>query len=286
LLAEIAGAKAFFGWQSANPVYAFATVKIPWQTYLSELIGTALLVGIGVSFVILDFGAGSPVVALLPDAALRRLITGFLFGSTGALIAVSQVGKISGAHINPVVTLAFYIKCKFSLRDTVGYILAQFAGAIAGSLPLLLWGQEGRSINFGITVPGNGCTVWAALGGEIVTTICLIVGLFIFLGHKRLRHFTPLLFPFLYALMVWLEAPFSGTSTNPARSVGPAFIAGVWTGWWIYFVGPLAGMLIGISIHEFSWLKRFEVQIAKIYHFKLDRYGIFKAGRKAGKAGF
>ena len=88
-------------------------MKIPWQTYLSELIGTALLLGIGLSFVILNFGAGSPVVAALPDAGLRRLVTGFLFGSTGAAIAISQVGKISGAHINPVVTLAFYIKGKF-----------------------------------------------------------------------------------------------------------------------------------------------------------------------------
>lgn len=259
-------------------------MKIPWQTYLSELIGTALLLGIGLSFVILDFGAGSPVVAALPDAGLRRLITGFLFGTTGAAIAISQVGKISGAHINPVVTLAFYLKGKFSGRDTVGYILAQFIGAVAGSLPLLLWGQEGYSINFGSTTPGAGYPVWAALAGEIITTIGLIVGLFVFLGHKRLRPFTPLLFPFLYAIMVYLEAPISGTSTNPARSLGPAVVSGVWSGWWIYFVGPLIGMLIGLSLFQCSWLKRFEVEIAKIYHFRHNRYGVFNGGRKVDTA--
>ncbi len=251
-------------------------MKIPWQTYLSELIGTALLVGVGLSIVILDFGAGSPVAALLPDAGLRRLITGFLFGATGAAIAYSRVGKVSGAHINPVVTLAFCIKGKLSCRNTLGYILAQFAGAIIGSVPLLLWGQEGRSIAFGGTTPGAGYTAWAALFGEIITTIGLIVGLFTFLGHRKLREYTPLLFPFLYAIMVYLEAPVSGTSTNPARSFGPSVISGVWTGWWIYFGGPLIGMFIGLGIHRFSWLREFEVEIAKIYHFKLDPYGIFK----------
>ncbi len=256
-------------------------VRIPWQAYLSELIGTALLVGVGVSFVILDFAAGSPVVSMLPAAGLRRAITGCLFGVTGAAIAISQVGRISGAHINPVVTLAFYIKGKLSFRNTVGYILAQFMGAIAGSIPLLLWGQAGRSVNFGVTVPGAGYTVWSALGGEIVTTICLIVGLFVFLGHKRLRPYTPLLFPFLYAVMVYLEAPLSGTSTNPARTLGPAVVSGVWSGWWIYFIGPLIGTFIGVGLHRFSWLKRFEIEIAKIYHFEYDRYQVFKTGLSA-----
>jgi aquaporin Z len=259
-------------------------LKIPWQTYLSELIGTALLVGVGLSFVILNFGAGSPVVAMLPDAGLRRAITGFLFGATGAAIAVSPVGKVSGAHINPVVTLAFHIKGKLSRRDATGYILAQFTGAIVGSVPLLLWGSAGRSVAFGSTTPGAGYPVWAALGGEVVTTIGLIVGLFIFLGHNKLRNYTPLLFPFLYAIMVWLEAPLSGTSTNPARSLGPSVISGVWSGWWIYFAGPLLGMFIGLGIHRFSGLKRFELEVAKIYHFELDRHGVFNVRhRQKGK---
>ena len=251
-------------------------MRTPWLAYLSEFIGTALLITIGVSFVILDFGVGSPVAAFLPDPGIRRLITGFLFGSTGALITYSLVGKISGAHINPVVTLAFWIKGKFSSRDTLGYIVAQFIGAVVGSLPLLLWRQVGKSIGYGGTTPGAGYTVTEALLGEIVTTICLIVGLFTFLGHKKLRRYTPLLFPFLYAVMVYIEAPISGTSTNPARSFGPSVVSGIWIGWWIYFVGPIVGMLIGVGIHRFSWLKRFEVEVAKVYHFEHDFYGIFR----------
>ncbi|HKI69602.1 MAG TPA: aquaporin, partial [Verrucomicrobiae bacterium] len=162
-------------------------------------------------------------------------------------------------------------------QNTSAYILCQFVGALVGSLPLLLWGQMGRSIDFGSTTPGAGYSIWVALGGEVVTSLCLIVGLFTFLGHRKLRNYTPLLFPFLYAVMVGLEAPISGTSTNPARSFGPAVISGVWSGWWIYLAGPLIGMLIGVAIHQFSWLKKFEVEIAKIYHFEHDWYGFFKS---------
>lgn len=255
--------------------------KAPWGLYLSELIGTALLLLFGLSFVILDFGKGSFVVNLIPDAGLRRLITGFLFGSTGAAIAYSHVGKVSGAHINPVVTLAFHIRGKLSAANSAGYILAQFAGAVIGCIPLLLWGTTGKSVGFGATTPGAGFTPLEALLGEVITTIGLIVGLFVFLGHRKLRKHTPLLFPFLYAVMVYFEAPISGTSTNPARSIGPSVVSGIWTGWWIYFVGPLVGMFIGLAILRFSWLRKFEEEVAKIYHFEHDLYGVFKPRRRS-----
>src|SRR5512140_3562400 len=99
-----------------------------WPLWVSELVGTALLVGVGCSFVILDFGAGSPVVARLPGAGARRALTGFLFGSVGALIAISPVGKVSGAHINPAVTLAFWLMGRMKARVALGYVAAQLAG--------------------------------------------------------------------------------------------------------------------------------------------------------------
>lgn len=254
--------------------------KFPLGLYLSEMIGTALLLLFGLSFVILDFGKGSFVVKLIPDAGLRRLITGFLFGSTGASIAYSRLGKVSGAHINPIVTLAFHLRGKLSAGNSAGYIVAQFIGAVAGCVPLLLWGAMGKSVAFGSTTPGTGFTPFEAMLGEVVTTIGLIVGLFVFLGHEKLRKHTPLLFPFLYAIMVYLEAPLSGTSTNPARSLGPSVVSGIWTGWWVYFIGPLIGMFIGLAILRYSWLKRFKEDVAKIYHFEHDIYGIFAKNPK------
>jgi len=247
---------------------------VPWLLFGCEFAGTALLVAAGVSLVILDFGAGSPVAAALPSAALRRALTGFGFGCVGALIAVSVLGKVSGAHINPVVTLAFWLKGAIGGRHALGYIAAQLAGGVAGALPLLAWGRLGGSVGFGATVPGAGFSTAAALVGEIVTTFALVLGVFTFLGARRLRPFTPLLFPALYAVMVWLEGPVSGTSTNPARSLGPAVVAGVWSGWWVYLAGPVAGALVAVGVHGGTWLRRFEVRVAKLYHFNHDPRGV------------
>lgn len=249
--------------------------KLPWTLFLSELIGTALLVGVGLSFVILDFGQGSPVVALIPSAGARRAITGFLFGSTGATIALSAVGKESGAHINPVVTLAFWLVGKMQGRIASGYVLAQLIGGVLGALPLIAWGQMGASVHYGASLPGNNVPDWLAVFGEAATTFALIVGLFIFVPNKKLRPFTPVLFPFLYAMMVFFEAPISGTSTNPARSLGPQVISGDWRGWWVYWIGPILGTLLGVLVYKVSWLKKLEVEVAKLYHFEHDPHGVF-----------
>ncbi len=258
-------------------------LKTHWQNALAEFLGTALLISIGISAVILNFGAGSPVTEIIPDPGLRRLITGFLFGSTGGAIAISSLGKISGAHINPVVSLAFYISGKLRSSTAIIYILSQLAGGITGALPLLLWGDIGRSIDFGATLPGKGYTFWEAAGGEVVTTFFLIIGLFIFIGHKRLRNYTPLLFPYLYAIMVYLEAPLSGTSTNPARSIGPMIISQNYTGWWIYWIGPVIGMLIAVAVHKFALFRFFEFEVAKLYHFDHDPHGIFRKAKSNHK---
>lgn len=251
-------------------------MRVPIKLYFSEFLGTALLILFGLSFVILDFGAGSPVVRWIPDAGLRRLITGFLFGSTGGLIALSAVGKHSGAHINPVVSLAFWMRGKMNFGHAAGYVIAQLLGGVAGALPLLLWGKIGANVHYGATLPGSGYDAWQATVGEIATTFCLIVGLFFFISHKRLRNFTPLLFPFLYAVMVFLEAPVSGTSTNPARSLGPAVIAWDWRAWWVYWVGPVLGTLVAIAAHRLHLLGKLEFEVAKLYHFEHDPYKIFK----------
>jgi aquaporin Z len=232
-------------------------------------------VGLGCSLVILDFGASSPVVALLPDAGVRRAITGFLFGSVGGLVAVSPVGVVSGAHINPVVTLAFWLEGRMRGDVAMGYVLAQLGGGIIGAAPLRLWGATGASVVYGATLPGPAGPGIAVLG-EAVATFCLIAGLLVFVGHPRLRRFTPALFPFLYAVLVWLEAPLSGTSTNPARSLGPGLIASHLHGWWIYWVGPLVGTLGAVGLRRVWPLTRsFEIRVAKVFHFHHDHYGIF-----------
>ena len=210
---------------------------------------------------------------VLPSEGLRRLITGFLFGTTGALIAVSPVGKESGAHINPIVSLGFRLMGKLELKLTLVYIFAQLAGAIVGAWPLLLWGSMGRSVAFGATLPGEGFSITTVFLGEVVTTFAMVALLTIFLAFRKIRCFTPALFPPLYSVMVWAESPISGTSTNPARSLGPALISGQWQGWWIYWLGPLLGTLLALM--AFSYLAK-RIEVAKLYYFDSNRDRLFR----------
>jgi aquaporin Z len=252
-----------------------ATAWRAWPLWCAELFGTALLIGGGCSFVILDFGASSPILALVPDAGARRALTGFLFGAVGALLAVSRVGKISGAHLNPVVTLAFWLEGRMAAGVAVGYTLAQLVGGVIGAVPLRLWRAMGASTSYAATVPGP-AGPWVAALGEAGATFCLIAGLLVFLGHARLRRFTPLLFPFLYALLVWVEAPLSGTSTNTARTIGPGLVSGQLQGWWVYVLGPVVGALAGVAARKaLPWTRYLEADVAKVFHFGHDAHGIF-----------
>ena len=243
------------------------------RLYLAEFIGTAVLLLVGLSIVIFMFGDGSPAAAWIPNIKVRQSLTGFLFGSTGALIALSTVGRVSGAHINPAVTLAFWIARKIESRTALGYVLAQLAGGVAGSIPLQAWGAMGRSVMFGATTPGTGYTVGAALGGEIITTFALVATLCVFLAFRGLRRFTPFAMPPLFAIMIPLEADMSGTSVNPARSFGPSVVSGQWTGWWIYWAGPVLGAIAAMAL--LSLLAR-RIEVAKLYYFDSDRDRIFR----------
>jgi aquaporin Z len=236
----------------------------PWSLFLSEAVGTALLVLGGLSCVILMFGEGSPLPHLLPDAGARGAVTGFLFGSIGASIALSPVGKVSGAHINPSVTFGFWLFGKIASGTLGLYVTAQLVGASLGALPLLLWGNMGRSVAFGATVPGTGYSTWTALGGEAVTTFAMVALMCVFIAYRPLRRFTPAIFPPLFSFMVWAESAISGTSCNPARTFGPALISGQWDRWWIYWLGPLAGTFAASLVS--SRLAR-RIEVAKLYHF-------------------
>ena len=254
--------------------------RFPWRLFWSELIGTGLLLLCGLSLVIFMFGVGSPIQWVVLNEGTRRRITGFVFGCFGALISLSRVGKESGAHINPVVTLGFFLIGKLDARTAAVYVLAQLTGAVLGCVPLLAWGEMGRSVAFGATLPGKIYPLRAVLWGEIWTTFCLITLLCVFIGFRQLRRFTPAMIPPLFAIMSYWEAPISGTSCNPARSFGPALISGQWHGWWIYWVGPVIGTLLAILLCNALALK---LEVAKLYHFDTDRSGLLR--RKARDAG-
>ena len=131
----------------------------------------------------------------------------------------------------------------------------------------------GRSVAFGATLPGEGYAAGTVLLGEVITTFIMVTLLAVFLAFRRIRPFTPALFPPLYALMVYIESPISGTSTNPARSLGPAVISGQWDRWWIYWVGPVIGSVAACVVCS-ALAKR--ITVAKLYHFDSDRDRLFR----------
>ncbi len=124
--------------------------RLHWPEYGAEFLGTAFLVLFGLSAVVFDFGKGLPLRTLVPDASLRRLITGLLFAGSGSLVAISPFGKLSGAHINPSVSLSFWAQGKMHHLDIIGYIGGQFLGAIFGeALLVLIWGSTHKALPMG-----------------------------------------------------------------------------------------------------------------------------------------
>lgn len=271
----------------AQNVLTAAEVPPPpshWAEYGAEFAGTLLLVFGGLSAVTFDFGHGLPMALWLPSASLRRLVTGLLFAGTGSLIAVSPLGKLSGAHINPAVSMAFWLQGKMHFPDFIGYIISQLAGATAGAWLLqAVWGRYAFSIQDGITLPGAGYSVADAFAAEVIMTFLLVFFILFFVSQPRLMRWTPLMNWLLVATLVWVGAPISGTSLNPARSLGPALLMQLWTSQWIYVVAPLLGSLLALGAFQ---LVPGDVLTAKLFHVSSYR-SIFKhdvvSSRKDGK---
>jgi aquaporin Z len=252
--------------------------KAHYRLYIAEFIGTAALVFFGLSVVIFINGEGSAFGKMIPAGFTRRAVTGFLFGTVGCLITISPVGKISGAHINPVVSIGFYLRHKMKFHAMIGYITSQMAGAAAGAVPLLLWGNQGRSIQYGMTTSG-GFDWTISMIGEVITTFVLIFYLYLFVGSEKLRNYTPYGIPILYCLMVAIEAPLSGCSTNPARSFGPALVSENFHQFWIFCLGPLAGVFLAAILFSLLRLRRYyAMESARVSYFKSPTHSSLKSG--------
>ena len=242
--------------------------KLHPTLYAAELVGTFLLVFVGLSVVIALWGHDAPLAGLPLRPGARRFLNGALFGATGALIAFSQVGKISGAHINPAVTLAFWLEDKIKWRDATCYVVAQLAGGLLGAAALQVWGPIGVSDAYGASVPNPHVPLWIPIAGEIVCTYLLVTLIFVMVSHARTQFWTPLINPPLFAVLTWLEAPLSGASANPARSLGPAWVSGLWHGQWVYFLGPCAGAALAVGLNRLEVWGRHRPHQARICHFQ------------------
>ncbi len=172
------------------------------------------------------------------------------------------IGHISGAHLNPAVTIGLFVSGRFSAKDIIPYIIAQLAGAIIAAF--VLWqiasGQPGFNLvesdfaanGYGEHSPG-GYSLFAALITELVMTFMF---LFIILGSADYRapsHFTPIAIGLVLTLIHLISIPVTNTSVNPARSTSQALFVGGWAiqQLWLFWIAPIAGAILAGFIYRF-----------------------------------
>ena len=242
-----------------------------WPEYGAELFGTAWNVFVGLSAVVFNFAPGMPGARLIPDASLRLWVTGLIFAGSGSLFTISPWGRLSGAHINPSVTLAFWAQGKVRGHDLLGYLAAQFLGGTLGALTLAaVWGPHAAAVGNGTTAPGAGYTAGQAFGAELLMTFSYVLGIFYFVSHARLVRWTPLMNWVVVSGLVWLGAVISGTSLNPARSFGPALVSANGHALWIYLLAPPLGALLAAGCFRLVLWER-EIITAKLSRSPLYR---------------
>lgn len=218
----------------------------------------------GLSAVALNFGRHSPVASVVGSHSVRLLLTGLLFAGCGSLVAISPLGRLSGAHLNPAVTLAFGVLGRVSRHDLVGYIAAQLVGALGGALAFhLLWSSEAVSVGGGVTHPTVSHA--GAICLEAAMTALVVMTILFFVSRAELARWTPLALWPLIATFVWQVADYTGTSLNPARSAGPAIAFGDLRDLWLYFLAPPLGALTVALL----WSRRHpskHPKTAKLFH--------------------
>ncbi len=222
----------------------FDDPSLEYRRLFSELLGTFFLVLVAAGGGILH-GEGQislPAAVVAPGLMVLAII---LF-----------MGAVSGAHLNPAVSLAFAVRGDFPWKRVPGYIITQLAGATLACLFLLA--VFGNIQHMGATLPGPGYKDWQAFLMEIVLTATLLS---VILGTASAAQNVGALGALgvggYIALAGLWSAPVSGTSMNPARSFGPALVSGDWHAYWVYVAGPLIGAAIAVGCAvDPAWARR------------------------------
>ena len=208
------------------------------RKYLAELLGTFMFMMVGYMS-IPAFGFSAP-------PASNLLVVPFAFG-LGLLAAIFAFGGISGGHFNPAVTVAMILDKRAPLVEGIAYIVAQIIGAIAAAVVVLLTVNQ-AAVAGGITKPSAGITDISAVVIEtIFTAIFLTV---ILIVSKRNGTMAVLAIPLTLVAIHFAIATVTGSSVNPARSIGSALVGGDLNQLWIYIVGPILGGIIGFGIYK------------------------------------
>ena len=205
-----------------------------YKKYIAELIGTYALVFCGTGAIIINDVTGGAVSHLGIAMTFGFIVTAMIYA----------IGDISGAHINPAVSIAFWAAGEFTGKDLMPYIIAQLLGAILASATLYFLFPSANTM--GETLPAG--TAMQSFILEIILTFFLM---FVIINVATGAKETGMMAGLAIGLVVLLEAAFAGpicgASMNPARSIAPAIFAGNLTHMWLYIVGPIIGAIIGVG---------------------------------------
>jgi aquaporin Z len=190
---------------------------------------------------------------------------------------------LSGAHINPTVTLAFKITGHVHHHDLTGYWVAQLSGGILGAYLVKLWGDSATSVEYGVIHPTSSTA--AAVAIEALMVGAIVLTMFVFLSSAKTTRWTPVAAGLVVALATWKGAPYTGTGLNPARTLGPEIVAADFGSWWVYFTGTALGAAVVAAVWK---LGPRVVLTAKLFHDPAYRsvlkshLPVRKHGRAAG----
>ena len=199
------------------------------------------------TFALVFIGAGSAAVNAWSNGAVTHVGVSLAFGCV-ILVAVYALGHVSGAHINPAVTVSFWIARRFPGREVAPYVLAQLAGATTAGL--LLRTVLGKSAEFAATRPA--VAPGAALGVEIMLSFLLMLVVMAVATDARVSgEVAGLAVGFVVMGDALMGGQLTGASMNPARSFGPALATGIWDAHWVYWIGPLIGMAFAVPAYDY-----------------------------------
>jgi aquaporin Z len=224
------------------------------KIYLLEALGLAIFMVSACFFTVLLEYPHSPVHKALVNPFTRLVLMGIAMGSTALGIFYSPVGKFSGAHINPAVTITFFRLGKISLKDTIGYIVFQYIGGVlAVWLMVLILGDSltQAPVSYVVTIPANG-NVQAACIAEFIIAFLMMSMVLWTSANPKLAPFTRIFAGCLVCLNVLTTGPISGFGMNPARTFASALPSGNFTAYWLYLFVPIISMLLASQL--FVWL--------------------------------
>lgn len=211
-----------------------------------ELARRALAEGLA-AFAVVVAGCGAIVADAVYEDALGAVGVALVFGLV-IMVMVYAVGHLSGAHINPAVTLAFTFTRHFPAREAAAYIAAQIGGAVLGALLLLaVWPDQPADL--GATVPSVGAG--SALAYEaVMSAFLMFVIMAVATDTRAVGAAAAIAIGGTIGLDALFGGPVTGASMNPARSFGPALVAGEWSDFWLYALGPIIGAALGALAYQ------------------------------------